>query len=423
MKKIWISFSVIIVLVVLALYIDYPQTDILWPQGPNFFQRSIELKQGLDLRGGSHLVYEADLSKLEKGIKKNDAIQGAISVLANRINGLGVSEATVQPTTFSGKDAIIIELPGIKDLNKAKTLIGSTAKMEFKDESGQVVAEGADLVPNASKVTFSQQSSSGLANTPSVSITFTSKGKEKFAQATSQNIGKRISIELDGKLISSPTVQTAITDGQAVVTGDFSIDQAKMLAIQLNAGALPIPIKLIEERTVGAMLGTDAVKSSLIAGLIGLFLVYLFMIIYYRGPGLVASLALTIYGILVLAIFKLFGIVLTLAGIAAFILSIGTAVDANILIFERMKEELREAKSINVAIIEGFKRAWLSIRDGNLSHILIALVLIWFGSGSVRGFAIVLLIGILMSMFTAITVSRIILLLVANSKINRFLRI
>ena len=256
-----------------------------------------------------------------------------------------------------------------------------------------------------------------------VDITFNSKGKNKFAQATSSNVGKIITIELDGKVISSPTVQTAITDGKAIITGDFTVDSAKFLAIQLNAGALPIPIKLIEERTVGASLGTDSIKMSLLAGLIGMLIVFLFMIFYYKLPGLLSALALIVYAVLVLAVFKLLGIVLTLAGIAAFIIGIGTAVDGNILIFERMKEELRDNKSLIVSIQEGFKRAWSSIRDGNTSHILVAIILIWFGTGSVRGFAIVLIISIIISLFTAISVSRIFLLLVANSKLGKYLKI
>lgn len=414
--------ALILLLAIFGLYIDSPKTQILWPKGPSFFKQNIELKQGLDLKGGSHLVYEADLSKLAKDTDVDQAILGAISVLTDRINGLGVAEATVQPTTIGSKEAIIVELPGVNDLAKAKELIGSTAKMEFKDNQGNVVVEGGDLVPGAAKVTFDQQQTN-ISRSPVVSITFTNKGKDKFAKATSSNVGKVITIELDDKVISAPTVQAAITDGSAIITGNFTVDEAKFLAIQLNAGALPIPIQLIEERTVGASLGTDAVKMSLLAGLLGMFLVFLFMIFYYKLPGLVSAFALIIYAILVLAVFKLLGIVLTLAGIAAFIIGIGTAVDANILIFERMKEELRDNKTLIISIQEGFKRAWSSIRDGNISHILVALILIWFGTGSVRGFAIVLIISILMSLFTAISVSRIFLLLIASGKFAKFLKI
>lgn len=421
-KKLLIFLALILLLAIFGLYIDSPKTQILWPKGPGFFKQNIELKQGLDLKGGSHLVYEANLSKLAKNTDVDQAILGAISVLTDRINGLGVAEATVQPTTIGSKEAIIVELPGVSDLAKAKELIGSTAKMEFKDNQGNVVVEGGDLVPGAAKVTFDQQQTN-ISRSPVVSITFTNKGKDKFAKATSDNVGKVITIELDGKVISAPTVQTAITDGSAIITGDFTVDSAKFLAIQLNAGALPIPIKLIEERTVGASLGTDAVKMSLLAGLLGMLLVFLFMIFYYKLPGLVSAFALIIYAILVLAVFKLLGIVLTLAGIAAFIIGIGTAVDANILIFERMKEELRDNKTLIISIQEGFKRAWSSIRDGNISHILVAVILIWFGTGSVRGFAIVLIISILMSLFTAISVSRVFLLLIASSKLGKFLKI
>ncbi len=256
---------------------------------------------------------------------------------------------------------------------------------------------------------------------PQVGIQFNAEGSEVFEDVTVRNLQKPVAIKLDDLIISTPTVQTVIKDGNAVITGEFTIEEAKNLTIQLNAGALPVPIELTEQRTIGPTLGSESVKKSLTAGLIGIFLVACFMIIYYRLPGLLATIALLIYAFIVLALFKLIPITLTLAGIAGFILSIGMAVDANILIFERTKEELFLKKPISNAIDNGFKRAWASIRDSNVSSLITCLILYFGTTGIVRGFAVTLGIGILISMFTAITVSRTFLKLLVGTRFEKYL--
>ncbi|PIS40959.1 MAG: protein translocase subunit SecD [Candidatus Kerfeldbacteria bacterium CG08_land_8_20_14_0_20_43_14] len=254
---------------------------------------------------------------------------------------------------------------------------------------------------------------------PEVTLSFDSEGTKLFAEITKRNIGKNVAIFLDGQIISNPTVNQEITGGEAVITGNFTLKEAKDLAKRLNAGALPVPVSLISQQTVGATLGNDSVARSIFAGLLGVIVVSLFMIIFYRLPGLLATIALLLYTLIVIAIFKLWPVTLTLAGIAGFILSIGIALDANILIFERTKEELHNGRPLDVAIEEGFKRAWLSIRDSNVSSIITSVILIWFGSSIVKGFAITLLIGIVVSLFSAITVTRMLLRLVTNLNFAR----
>jgi len=258
---------------------------------------------------------------------------------------------------------------------------------------------------------------------PQVSIQFDADGTKKFADLTQKNLQKPLAIELDGEIISAPTVQTVIENGEAVITGKFDIQEAKKLAIELNAGALPVPITLVEQRNIGATLGSESVQKSLVAGLIGLLLVGLFMIIYYRLPGFLATLALIIYTLIVLALFKLIPVTLTLAGIAGFILSVGMAVDANILIFERTKEELATGKTMGLALEEGFKRAWSSIRDSNFSSLITCVILYYGTTGLVRGFAVTLVIGILISLFTAITVSRTFLRIFVGTRFEKALTI
>ncbi|EKE19205.1 MAG: hypothetical protein ACD_9C00094G0002, partial [uncultured bacterium] len=261
------------------------------------------------------------------------------------------------------------------------------------------------------EVVFEQQ---GIG-TPQVSLLFDDEGKKLFEEITERSVGKRVAIMIDGVIISAPTVQEKISEGTAVITGNFTLDEAKELARNLNAGALPVPISLISRQTVGATLGQESVQQSLIAGLIGLLVVCLFMIFYYRLPGVLAVFALMIYAIVVLALFKLIPVTLTLAGVAGFILAIGMAVDANVLIFERMREELRAGKNLGTAIDVGFKQAWNSIRDSNVSTLIICLVLYWFGTSVIKGFALTLGIGILVSMFSALTVTRVFLRLSAMS--------
>ncbi|MFC1651914.1 protein translocase subunit SecD [Patescibacteria group bacterium] len=415
-KYFWLLILGIIVLTVLAGVVD-------WPKGPdlNFgflgidSKRELKIHRGLDLQGGSHLAYEADLGQVEDG-EEVEAMDGVVEVIRNRIDAYGVSEPVIQKNKSGGKWRVIVELPGIEDETEAINLIGKTAQLDFREQKETQISKGADpttpsavFVPTGltgkdfkkAAVQFNPQDKN-----PEISIEFTADGRKKFAEITKRNVGKPVAIFLDDRVISQPTVQQAITDGKAVITGEFALQEAKDIAIQLNAGALPVPIKMVEQRKIGATLGEESIEKSLIAGLFGLLLVALFMLIYYRLPGLLAVVSLIIYSLVVLAIYKLVPVTLTLAGIAGFILSIGMAVDANILIFERMKEELREGKSLVTAIEEGFKRAWSSIRDSNISSLITCAILYWFGTGQVRGFAITLGIGILISMFTAITITK-----------------
>jgi preprotein translocase subunit SecD len=380
---------------------------VIWPIAFKIKQRD-KFNLGLDLQGGAQITYEADLSKVD--VKDQDqAITGVINVIRNRIDAIGVSEPIIQSTKIGDRRGIIVELPGVSDVNQAIDLIGKTAQLDFRTQAkkGEFIKTdltGADLKKAA--VQFDQ------SGNPEITLKFNSDGAKKFAKITKENIGKPVAIYLDETPISIPTVQSEIRNGDAVITGQFSITEAKKLAIQLNAGALPVPISIAEQRNVGATLGTDSIQKSLLAGLIGIVLVSLFMIIYYRLPGVLATLALAIYAIATLAVFKLIPVTLTLAGIAGFILSVGMAVDANILIFERLKEELREGKTLTAAVEAGFSRAWNSIRDSNVSSIITALILFIFGAGVVKGFAVTLSIGVLISMFTAIIVTRTFLRLV-----------
>lgn len=374
-------------------------------------KRDLDLVLGLDLAGGSHLVFEADASGASEA-KRKTALEAARDVMERRVNLFGVSDPNVQTASFQGRDRIIVELPGVKDTNEAIDLIGKTAQLVFaevgsEEEPGINPTDltGADL--RSADVSFDQ-----TTGAPVVVIEFTKEGKEKFASLTRENIGKPLPILLDVEVISSPIVQEEITQGSAQISGEFTLDTAKNLAIQLNAGALPVTVKLVEQRTVGASLGAEAVSASVKAGLIGLSFVLLFMILAYGPLGLVSDVALIVFGILTLALYKLIPVVLTLPGIAGFLLSVGMAVDSNILIFERFKEE-RQRRPFADALEVSFGRAWDSIRDANIATLVAAFVLAnpldWnflHVSGPVRGFAITLSLGIAISLFTGIVVSR-----------------
>lgn len=419
-RKIWITFILILLLAVGAGIVD-------WPSGPDFrigdWYKEIKVHQGLDLQGGTHLVYELDTSQIEQS-DQDAAAESVINVIDNRVNALGVSEPVIQAAKIGETRTVIVELPGITDVDQAISLIGKTAQLSFWETTQSTDSEGQPVQGFApteltgahlkrADVTYDQTSGD-----PQVAIEFNSEGKELFADITRRNLQKPVAIVLDNEIISSPTVQTEISDGKAVITGQFSITEAKDLAKLLNAGALPVPIKIIEQRNIEATLGTSSVKQSLMAGFIGLLLVALYMILYYRLTGLLAVAALFVYSLIVLALFKLFPVTLTLAGIAGFILSIGMAVDANILIFERMKEELSQEKTIGSAIETGFSRAWPSIRDSNVSSLITCTILYFSTTGLVRGFAVTLAIGILVSMFSAITVTRNFLRLLVDTKLT-----
>lgn len=418
-RRNWWTLIFILIVTALAGY-------VVWPSAPDIkiknYSKELKIHKGLDLAGGSHLLYEADTSGVDP--KEQGASMTSLkNVIDRRINSLGVSEPLIQTGKIGDKNTLIVELPGVSDIEKAKALIGQTAQLKFAldlqaDEAGNPVVLPENLVLSGSElqradVVFDPQSS-----LPTVKLIFNDAGRDKFAKATKENVSKPIYIMLDNQIISAPVVQGEIPNGEAIITGDFDIKQAKDLVTLLNGGALPVSIKLIEQRNIGATLGDESIKNSLVAGLIGLGLVAIFMIGQYRGPGVVAVVALAIYSLITVALYKLIPVTLTLAGIAGFILSIGMAVDANILIFERMKEELRAGKSRTAALEAGFKRAWSSIRDSNVSSLITAGILMWFGSGIIRGFAFTLAIGILVSMFTAINVSRTLMRLTTRNEVK-----
>lgn len=527
--KIRTSFAFIFLLTILAAL-------IVWPQAPGWFSK-FKVHLGLDLQGGTHLVYQADVSALD-GNEQRDGVEALRDVIERRVNAYGVSEPIVQ-TNYAGDNyRIIVELAGITDVNEAINIIDRTPLLEFKTEgsapppaddqvadeedsiklkaeevlqralngedfaqlaseysedpgsainggslgyvtkglfvpefdqaifedlkpgeispelvesqfgyhiikkiderlndNGEIEVDSAHILfqkPNADlanivwedtgltgrDVSKSQLNFQQATQEPIVLLNFNDAGKELFAKLTTENVGKPIAIFLDGELISSPVVQEAIKDGTAQISGNFTITEAKELVKNLNLGALPVPIELISQQTVGASLGAESVAKSLLAGIVGLIAAALFMLIYYRLPGLLSVFALAIYALLSLAIFEMIPVTLTLAGVAGFILSIGMAVDANVLIFERTKEELKDGHSLTSSVENGFARAWPSIRDSNISSIITCVILAWFGTSIVKGFAITLAIGIIISMFSAITVTRTFLRIIINKKLE-----
>ena len=400
-------------------------------------------KLGLDLNGGTHLVYKADLSKISKS-EINNSMNALRNVIEKRVNIFGVSEPIVQiehSTIFSSKEAeekLIVELPGVTNIDEAIKSIGQTPFLDFKilnsadlksvedknlseDEKTKEISKLLkDTGITGRMLSKAQLVFNQTTNEPAVSLVFTKEGRDLFAKVTKDNIGNIIGIFLDNQPISLPVVRDQISDGKAEITGSFDIKTAQELVRNLNYGALPVPIELISTQTIGASLGQDALKGGMRAGLTSLIVIGIFLIVWYRLPGLIAVISLGVYTFIMLLLFKLIPVTLTAAGIAGFILSIGMAVDANILIFERMKEELHRGRAIWDAMHEGFARAWLSIRDSNASSIITGLILYYFGSTSVvTGFALVFIIGVVVSMFTAITASRIFLYTVAPKNQNR----
>jgi preprotein translocase subunit SecD len=433
----------IIVLIISALWLNVPHISQV-PDNLALFGRTISLqgvpskmkdmvpnltgkfpiKLGLDLQGGTQLILDTDMSKIAFE-NRDAALESARGVIEKRVNLYGVSEAVVQSSKVGDQRRILVELPGVKDSSAAANLVGRTAQLDFREIPASQSAEatesaiaailsaqstgltGADL--KKAQVVFGQGTKAAAG--PEVQIDFTTDGAKKFAEITKRNIGKPLVIFLDENPIQAPTVQAEIIGGSAVISGGFTPEGAKDLAVQLNAGALPVPIHILEQRTIGATLGDESIHRSVIAGIIGIATILIFMVAYYGVYGLIADLALLIYILLSLAIirtglFLIPPVTLTLAGIAGFILSIGMAVDANILIFERMKEESRSGKSGASVLRLGFSRAWTSIRDSNISSLITATILFILGTSVVRGFALTLAIGVLVSMFSAITVTR-----------------
>jgi protein-export membrane protein SecD len=391
----------------------------------SFFNR-IPFKLGLDLQGGTHLVYRADTSEINSG-EISDAMAGLRDVIERRVNLFGVTEPLVQIERKGGEERLIVELAGISDINEAIKLIGETPYLEFRrerpeeerdeilkaQENGSRLSEDPYFIPTQLTGRFLKKATLEFDQTtfePTVLLEFSKEGEKIFAELTKKNVGKRLAIYLDGAPISAPTVREEITSGRAQITGQFTPKEAKTLVQRLNSGALPLPIELISQQTVGASLGEDSLIKGIKAGIFGVALIALFLIFWYRLPGFIAVLALAIYTVIMLSLFRLVPVTLTAAGIAGFILSIGVAVDANILIFERFKEEKKTGKDLQNSLKEGFGRAWPSIRDSNISSLITSTILYWFGSSLIKGFALTLGIGVLISMFSAITVTRTFLL-------------
>lgn len=430
-------------------------------------------KLGLDLSGGSYLVYKADVSEVDP-LEVRDSMDALRDVIERRINAFGVSEPNVNTETHTlgidgAEERLVIELPGITDLDEAVEMIGQTPLLEFKVEADteiqdQITAEIAALSESSAdtnsedvlvnldrfielqnsrylsteltgkylekaQLQFSQagiHAGGGFQSQPIISLSFDKEGAQLFEELTRANVGKTIAIYLDGSAISTPFVNTAISGGQAIIEGNFELDEAKTMVGRLNSGALPIPIELISTNTIGPTLGQDAIDAGKYAAVVGLLLVAGILILWYRLPGLIAVIALGIYAAIMLWMFKFIPVTLTSAGITGFIISIGIAVDANILIFERMREEIDAGNNLYTSVEVGFKRAWASIRDANISSILMAIVLFMTNIALIRGFALTFGLGILVSMFTAVTITRFLLLALTqkdkkSSRIMRFL--
>ena len=395
----------------------------------------IPFRFGLDIQGGTHLVYRADMSAIESG-QQADSLEALRDIVERRVNLFGVAEPLVQIEKSGRESKLVVELAGISDINTAIKLIGETPFLDFRTtrpdaerdailaarKNNERMNEDPYFIPTNLTGRFVKRAILNFNSTtgePEIGLELTSEGATIFADITKQNIGKQLAIYLDGAPISAPVVREEITGGKASISGNFTPQAAKELVGRLNAGALPVPITLIAQQTIGASLGQESLDRSLYAGMIGFLAVVIFMIFWYRVPGIMAVFALLLYIGISLAVFKLLPITLTVAGIAGVILSIGMAVDANILIFERMKEELRSGKQFDEAVADGFARAWNSIRDSNVSSLITSAILYWFGTSVVRGFALTLGIGIIISMFSAISVTRTLLFAVMTRKMEK----
>lgn len=542
-QKMRLQFGMVLGLALVAGVFAYPQVAKHAPQKVQDVLNAPKINLGLDLQGGIHLEYAVDVSQIDAA-KKAEALESSLAVIERRVNAFGVGEPLVQLAKSGDEDRIIVELPGVKDVEQAKKMLKETPTLEFKEEAspetakmfeksnadakvsaaavleqakkgdnfedlakeksqdpgskdnggdldfakkGQFVSEfdtvlfdptfkTGDVWPDLVESQFGwhiikkvdergegdakevrgehillrkqtidmypelawtktgltgknlqdarvEYANQGLSN-PQVAVKFDDEGTKLFSELTKKNLGKRMAILIDGQIVSAPTVQSEITNGQAVITGNFTQKEAKELVSRLNEGALPVPITLVGQQSISASLGEESLHKSLFAGMVGVATVIAFMIFYYRFLGLVAAFALLLYTALLVVAFKFssytpFGITLTLSGIAGFILSIGMAVDANVLIFERVWEEIKNGKSLPKAIEEGFRRAWPSIRDGNSSTMLTCFILIWLGTGFVKGFAIILMIGVIFSMFTAIVLTKTILRFVLGDWIQK----
>ncbi|HHW41569.1 MAG TPA: protein translocase subunit SecD [Syntrophomonadaceae bacterium] len=369
-------------------------------------EQQLQKRLGLDLKGGVHVVYEA-VPTPDSPVTP-DSITRLMGIFRNRIDALGVTEPIIQK---EGTRRVVVEIPGVKDPEEVVRILPRTARLEFKTEDGKTVLTGKYLEDARAQLNPSN-------NEPEVALKFNKEGAKIFKEVTTANVKKRIAIYLDGKILTNPVVDEPIPGGEAVIRGGYkTLEEAQHDAVLLRSGALPVKVKLLEKRSVGPLLGKDSLDRSVRAGIIGLALVFLFMIVYYRVPGIVADLSLIVYTMIVAGIFVLIKATLTLPGIAAFILSIGMAVDSNILIYERLKEELRAGKTLRSAFDAGFRHAIRTILDCNANTLIGAAVLYYFGTGPIRGFAVTLAIGVLTSLFTAVTFTRFVLHLLARSRL------
>lgn len=425
------NIFIIVLLVAASLVIDAPKN---YPVNFNLFgkdysfvisspeltignwKRDLTIKQGLDLQGGTEVILLADMAPIPES-DRADALDSAREIISRRVDMYGVAESSVKTVVTADSYRINVALPGIENPDEALSLIGSTAKLDFRElptaTDSALYSDflttnltGKDL--KKASVTFNQQTSK-----PEVGLQFTEEGGVKFSEITARNIGKPLAIFLDEYPLSAPTVQAKIDGGSAVISGEYTLEEAKNLAITLNAGALPVSISILSQQNIAPTLGAESVSKSIKAGLVGLGLVALFMILNYGWLGFIADLGLIIYGLLTLAVYKLVPITLTLPGLAGFILSIGMAVDSNILIFERMKEEIRKGNEWNVSLESGFGKAWDAIKDANIATLITTFILYnpfdWEflnTSGMVRGFALTLFLGIAISLFTGLFVTR-----------------
>lgn len=397
-------------------------------------------KLGLDLSGGTHLVYRADVSQIYDS-EVTDSMNSLRDVIERRVNAFGVAEPSIQVQDggFSngGEQRLIVDLPGVTDVKEAIDMIGQTPTLDFRIENPDKDAPQEATIDENGVVQVSAPSPyimteltgryldkailefNQTTGEPVVGLQFDDEGAKLFEKITSENVGKTVAIFLDGQPISVPTVNEAISGGKAQISGNFRPEEAKLLVGRLNSGALPVPIELISTQTIGPSLGSQATNAGVKAAIIGFLAIALFLIIWYRLPGFIAVIALSMYVFVMLAIFKVLPVTLTAAGIAGFIISIGIAVDANVLIFERIKEELRAGDKVEDSIHHGFKRAWLSVRDSNISSIITAIILFWFGTTLIQGFALVFLIGVIISMISAIFVTRLFLYTLNIKRTNK----
>ncbi len=415
-----LSSWLVVLVAVLAIFVDFPKHQFSFPFncpgvclniGDFHLNQEIKTHLGLDLQGGTQLILRLQFEKLPAGsnASQSELQTQAIGVIERRINALGVSEPVIQGL---GTDKILLELPGVSDIQQANDLATRQAFLEVKvpdkDKPGEFISlvpplTGADLNPNGVYVTFQN------GTQPVVAFEFTGAAGNRWVQISKDYLKQPVQITLDGREVSAPVIQTVFNTGSGIIEGNFTTKSANELAIQLKSGSLPVPLEVIQSSRIEPTLGRDSVQQSVVAGVIGLLLVAFFMIAYYRLPGALAVLALLYYAALTYAIFRLVPVTLTLAGIAGFLLSIGMAADANVLTFERLKEELRTGKSLRAAVEEGRKRAFPSIFYSNMATIMTAGILFWFGTGTVKGFALTLAIGVSVSFFTAVIVTQMLL--------------